>query len=160
MTKWLEENRDSLPKGKVLEFGCGGGCFHDWFTSNGMEWECITKDYTGTEFGISSGLIEDITSENEYNIIFSCHSFEHCEQPIRALRKIYKSLIPNGIVIIATPLPVYDQILKGSDDDHIFVLNEWQMEKLLQYTGFKEIKIYKTGDHNRRDSIISVGVKL
>ena len=156
---WLNQNQNLLPKGTVLEFGCGGGCFSNWFEEHGWEWSCVTKDYSGTDKRIKNGLIEEIDNNSEFNIIFSCHTFEHCEQPVTALRRIHKALVPNGMILIATPLPVYDQILKGSDDDHIFVLNEWQMEKLLQYTGFKNIKIYKTGDHNRMDSIISTGVK-
>ena len=116
----------------------------------------MSKDRQDQNYGDIEKVVVII---DKYDIIFGCHVFEHLENPILTLKNINNQLNPNGMLILATPLFVKDQILKGSDDDHIFVLNEWQIEKLLEYTRFKDIKIEKTGEGNRIDSIISTARK-
>lgn len=155
MIEWLEKNKDNLPKGKVLEFGYGNKDeFKNWFTNEGFEWTGLDKEPIK---GILHMNIEDIEFKEEFDVIFSCHTFEHCENPIKVLRKIKEALKPHGKLIMATPLCTEDQILEGSDKDHIFVLNEWQLQKILFYTGFHLALTGATGEHTRRDSIITVG---
>lgn len=146
VVKWLENIRSIfLNKKSCLEFGSNGTLeFKDFFNNVGIGWFDLT------------GRIEDFKTEEKFDIIFACHVFEHIERPIDALRNIRSILNKGGYLILATPLPSYDQILTGSDFDHIFVLNEWQLEKILGFTGFKVIRIERTGEHTRGDSIISI----
>lgn len=162
VVKWITENQETLPKGKILEFGSGAEWeFRQWFESNGFEWEGYTKGLDDPTHKLTGGLIEDYVPkfQERYDLVFGCHVFEHVEKPIHALRNIKEYLKQNGMIVLATPIPARDQILEGSDADHIFVLNEWQMEKLLRFTGFRDIKVFRTGEHTRQDSIVSIGVK-
>lgn len=159
---WLNEHKAELPKGDVLEFGCGAEFdFRTFFELHGLKWQGLTKGTGDPVNNIGGGLIENRVPfvEDDFDLVFSSHAFEHCEDPVQALRNCHQYLKPNGKLIIATPIPAKDQILEGSDADHIFVLNEWQMQKLFQFVGFKDVKTYRTGEHSRNDSVITVGLK-
>lgn len=117
--------------GSVLELGARDNYdFKDKF--NIPEWKCTDKE-DGT-------LMEKLPFEdNSFDLIFSCHAFEHCEDPISALREMKR--VSRKWVVILTPNHCYHQILDG-DDDHIFVLTKMQMKKLFRYTGIREYEIY------------------
>lgn len=157
--EWLEVNKAGFPKGKVLEFGCGENeDFKNWFEKEGYPWTGLTPNVFNDK--VRNGYIEDIKGANEpFDIIFSCHTFEHCRDPIKALENIYHLLNDKGLLILATPLCVEEQIVKDADWDHIFVLNEMQLLKLLWYSHFKRITCIKTGEHPKGDSIIATALR-
>ena len=43
-------------------------------------------------------------SDNSFDIVFSCHSFEHAYDPVRAAQEIVRVLRPRGIVAIEVPV--------------------------------------------------------
>ena len=95
--------------------------------------------------------------DDSFDLIFSCHAFEHCENPLKALREMKR--VSKKWVIIITPFHCKHQIL-NADFDHIFCLTEIQMKRLFRYTGIIEDKIYvqdimgaKEQDYN----LISIG---
>jgi len=107
--------------------------------------------------------MEDLKSfsDESFDIIFSCHAFEHCENPLKAIREALRVLKKGGKYIVATPWCCKHHII-DSDMDHIFVLNQYQMMRLLHYAGFNLIDVieqrniaWKEQDFN----LISVGVK-
>ncbi|MEK6884075.1 MAG: class I SAM-dependent methyltransferase [Nanoarchaeota archaeon] len=99
---------------------------------------------------------------NNFDFIFVCHSLEHCENPIQALKEFKKVLKEDGWLFISLPCPCKHHVLE-SDNDHLFCFNEMQIERLLTYTEWKNIKCYKglkggygdTGMYN----VIGVGQK-
>lgn len=145
---------------KVLDVGCKDDALRSYLEGKGFVWTGLDpvggKDILNYKMEDMSG-IED----NSYDLVFSCHSWEHCERPLDALKEFYRVCKPNGWVFIATPSPCDEQITKG-DEDHIFVLNALQMTKLLKFTGWCDYSSYLQDDHVkevRNWNVISVGKK-
>ena len=93
------------------------------------------------------------------NFIYCCHAFEHTERPSDALREFKRVLKPGGILFMSTPYPTYTMHFV-MDKQHINVLSEWQIAKLLHHTGIHPLKVYvvKFDEKNENTwSIITVG---
>ena len=139
--EWFEKNKGTLPQNPLLlDIGCRDTALKPYFQEKGFEWRGCDieeeKGVTQVDMTIMTGV-----SWNRYDVAFLCHSFEHCERPIDALRAIKRVLKPGGWIWIGGPNPCAKQIELG-DDDHIFVLNPQQMRKLLTYTEFGEPNSY------------------
>ena len=85
--------------------------------------------------------VHDMDYKNKFDFIFMCHSAEHFINPILAWKNIYNALEKGGTVVSITPDCCEHHILKA-DTDHLFVLNTMQWEKILFYSGFKNIRSY------------------
>lgn len=129
-------------KNKVLEVGCG----HPDQSARRIFEEAGFKEYIGIDKTKYEGTLlmnsEKLEFPNNYfDVLLCCHSFEHFENPIGALKEFYRVLKKDGVIIIITPNPCEHQILDG-DYDHIFVLTPMQMKKILRYTGFYHVTTY------------------
>ena len=115
---------------KVLEIETGGGQFDKIINHT----EYVKTDQDQVD-------VHDIPYQDEtFDLVFMSHAFEHFVNPIRALLEIKRVLKVGGKVIIVTPVYCRHHVLE-SDADHIFVMTEYQMERLLKYTDFRKIDI-------------------
>lgn len=132
---WFNNNRES--KGNVvLDAGARNLELKEKFEAKGYKY--IATDIKPDAEGVLKMDFNKLTFPDEYfDIVFCCHAFEHTETPIRTLKEFWRVLKKGGVLFMATPNPVKKQILEG-DWDHLFVLNEWQIERLLKYTMFKK----------------------
>ena len=131
--KFLE--KENVTSYKCLELGAGTSQeFQQKFYHHSVS-EWITTDSTTGTYMENLSEYED----KSFDIIFSCHAFEHCENPIQALREMKR--VARKIIIIATPYHCVHQVLRA-DADHIMVLTELQMKRLFKYVGIPEYKIY------------------
>lgn len=131
--KWLETHQFSKGS-KLLDVGCRDECLRERLEARGFAWTGIDKYPSSTN--VLKGSMEEMPLPScEYDIVLSCHSFEHCERPVDALREFQRVLKPGGWLFIATPMPCHHHIL-GSDHDHIFVLIPEQMVRLFMYTAY------------------------
>ena len=100
----------------------------------------------------------DITFPSKFfDFLFVCHSLEHCENPLQALREFKRVLKEDGYVFISLPCHCSHHV-NESDLDHIFVFTDLQIKRLLTYVGFSEIEVFnaefekgyggKTGRYN------------
>jgi len=149
-----------FPQGaKVIDIGCRDQALKGVFKVYGIGWEGVDKEGGDS---ILKGHMENMNmiSDNIYDLVFSCHSFEHCEKPISALKEFKRILKPNGYLFMSTPFPCEHQILRA-DKDHIMCLNLMQIERLLDYVGFKLVKIYVqfNDDREQNNNIITIGRK-
>ena len=137
---------------KCLELGAGNK--YD-FKYKFLEHNVADWIMTDIVYGVS---MEDIPyKNNEFDLIFSCHAFEHCENPIKALREMKR--VSNKWIIITTPHHCHHQVL-GADEDHIFCLTEIQMKRLFKYVGIEEYTIYTQkliGKKEQDYNLISIG---
>jgi ubiquinone/menaquinone biosynthesis C-methylase UbiE len=134
------------PGQKILEIGQGMDTqFREYFESLGLIYTA-TDTYIGSNNNGKERLageeyfydsMEDLKSfkDNEFDFVFNCHAFEHCERPIDALREMRRVLKVGGKMIIVLPWCCKHHII-DADPDHIFVLNTYQMIRLLTYTKF------------------------
>lgn len=123
-----------LPKNfKVLEIGPGRDVeFKNYFENLGGEWTGIdVEGETSPNFHI--GNMDDLSfNNNSFDLVFSCHSFEHCENPIKALKEMKR--VSKKFILILTPYHCIHQVIKA-DVDHIFCLTQLQMTRLFMYVG-------------------------
>ena len=151
-------------KGSVLDVGCR-------YTETKMELENRGFAWTGIDISpdknaehvIVRGAMEDMPfHDSMFDVVFVCHSLEHCEKPVHALREFKRVLKDWGYVFISLPKGTRKMILEA-DDDHIFVLNAMQMERLLKYTGLETIDVWEQIEdgtpNNSGESLIIVGQK-
>lgn len=98
--------------------------------------------------------------DGRFDFVFACHAFEHTERPAESLREAKRVLKQNGFLFLITP-PHGEHHVLQADSDHINVLTEMQLQRLLLYVGFKDFSVYRSAlaakeqDHN----IISVARK-
>jgi len=156
-------DRFGLHKGtnkKVLDIGCGMPIdFKIYFESIGYEYVGLDNDEKCKNSYIINGDMFKIPSPNNYfDIIFSCHAFEHSTNPINSLKEMLR--VTKKYIFIATPYPCEQQILKA-DYDHIFVMNVMQMKRLFAYCGIRTIDIYVDDKQEKEQdwNIISIGEK-
>jgi len=133
----------------VLELGAGNDTtFKDKFSD--LNWK--TTDAT---YGI---FMEDLPFEDKtFDIVFSCHAFEHCINPIKALTEMKR--VSKQYIYIITPYHCWHQVL-GADNDHIFCLTDMQIERLYRYVGIKEGNIYVYKVPNKTEQfwqLVSIG---
>ncbi len=145
---------------RVLDVGCGGTFLQKRLEDKGMQWFGLDKEADGNNKDIKNGLMEEMpVKDNSFDMVLACHSLEHCERPVDALKEMKR--VTKDWVFVATPSPCKHQIL-DSDEDHLFVLNTMQMTRLFEYTGIPVDTIYLQTEniHKEQDyNVISIGRK-
>ena len=142
---------------KILEIGPREDrTFADIFRSKGAGWRGIDLDIYGDDVVYGSMDNMEMIEDNEVDMVFSCHAFEHCKRPVDALREIAR--VSKKFVFMATPYPCAHQIL-NADNDHIFCLIDMQMIRLFHYTKIKPIRVeYQMDSTDEQDfDLISIG---
>jgi len=135
-----------------LELGAGTSTeFENKFIEKGAK-EWIRTD---SEYGI---FMENLPyPDKSFDLIFSCHAFEHCRHPLIALFEMKR--VAKKFIIITTPNHCEHQVLKA-DFDHIFCLTEMQMKRLFNYLRIPEYGIYTQTENIAKEqdwNLISIG---
>lgn len=127
------------PRLKLLDVGCGNPKANKDYLNYHFEWHGIDcRDEFSDCDNYSVGTMEDMhmLEANSFDVIFACHSLEHCRHPIEALEEFKRIVKPNGIIFISGPLHCKHQILEA-DEDHIFVFTDIQLQRLIKYVGLE-----------------------
>lgn len=133
-------------------------------TKQSRDWP--NKEWTGTDMNECTGLIQckmedmSIIPDNSFDVVFVCHSLEHCERPVDALREFKRIVKDTGIIFISTPLHCEKQVI-GADHDHIMVFTDLQLQRLIRYVDLELIKQWEEmNDYTREiSSLITVARK-
>ena len=116
------ERRGTLPwhgRGRLLDFGCGGGGFLKRMADQG--WEVTGLDAAvgavrqiQEELGLKAlvgSLPHPELPPGSFDVVTMWHSLEHVHRPLAILREAYRLLVPGGKLVVATPniesLPFY-----------------------------------------------------
>lgn len=138
--EWMEKNNIL---GTVLELGPGRDRqFRNFFEKRSMRYmgcDPVLENkevYRNDKMENLSGYLNDY-----FDLVFSCHSFEHCERPVDALKGAWQVLKSGGWWFSITPVHSDHHILEA-DEDHIMVLTPAQLTRLLHYCGFVDVMVW------------------
>lgn len=100
-----------IPKGRILDIGCGIGVFlriarQNGWNANGVEVSTTAARYAREKYGLNvhEGSIETCQLEDEnFDACTLWDVIEHIENPIIALREISHKIRKGGLLIIKTP---------------------------------------------------------
>ena len=142
--------------GVLLDVGCGAGLFLEEMMKvgtwkvKGLEPTAHIATYVQSELGISviNTTWEDADLEpSSLDVITMWNVFEHLDDPISALEKIYIMLKPGGYAIIGLPSPesisrrVFGKYWVGWDlPRHLYIFPSKLLEKLFEKKGFKIVR--------------------
>lgn len=113
--KWRElKGRYPLPwrgQGKVLDIGCGAGgnlknLQDQGWEPHGIEISEIAASHARelTQGQIHTGTVESAEfPPGTFDVVFMSHSLEHLPSPVDALRRIYRFLKDDGLLVISVP---------------------------------------------------------
>lgn len=144
-------------RGRLLDVGCKNSMTKDFFKNLAFDWVGI--DISPEDHEVSKMLMENLHFDrNEFDVVFVCHSLEHCENPIKAINEFKRVLKNRGILFISLPCHCKHHVLE-SDDDHIFCFTDMQIERILKYCGLEKLGIYKgNGGYNDREKFNLIAI--
>ena len=98
-----------VPRGRLLEVGCGHGLLLDEARTRGWEVEGLELADASREHARALGLdVRDQTleeAEGTYGAVVLADVLEHLDDPVGALDRIAQLLAPGGVALIVTPDP-------------------------------------------------------
>ena len=134
---------------KILDVGCGAGTFLDYAKDKGFATygcdicERSVKYVKNKGHNCFVSAIDNFTfAYNFFDVITLFDSFEHVNNPILVLQRIYKSLKDSGHIIISTPLrpeTMTESWRHFRPDEHNFYFNRKSLHYLCDAAGFKII---------------------
>jgi glycosyltransferase involved in cell wall biosynthesis/SAM-dependent methyltransferase len=159
---WLSHLLRRVPLGKrVLEIGCAHGSFvalmrQAGYDAVGLEMSTTIAAFAQATFDVPV-LVAPIDRYPElrgsFDAIVAMDVIEHFLDPIAELCRYLEFLSPEGALIIQTPCfrnparsweelkRVGDAFLAQSKPEHIFLLNEDSLRRLLNQIGFNEVAV-------------------
>jgi 2-polyprenyl-3-methyl-5-hydroxy-6-metoxy-1,4-benzoquinol methylase len=111
---WPLEARRVLPwhgRGRLLDFGCGGGSFLDRMHRQGWQVTGIDISPVAVErireklglHALLGSLPHKALAPGSFDVVTMWHSLEHVHEPLTVLREAYRLLAPGGRLLVAVP---------------------------------------------------------
>lgn len=149
--------------GRLLDVGCGLGTFLEvaakrGFSVSGTEVSEYSCRYIKNTFGITveNGSLHGLNfTDGCFDVITFWHCLEHTCDPIADLKKAYKLLKNDGLLVVAVPninnyiMRILYRIVKGkklklfsvdAKELHLFHFSEKTMETMLKKAGFRILR--------------------
>lgn len=126
------------PGGRLLDVGCGGQECRKSLEDRGFIWHGLDKR-PGNDYECLMENMVPVPSDY-FDVVFACHSFEHCEHPLEAIAEFARVCKQDGYIFISTPVWCLHQVI-NADEDHLFVLPKENFQRLMKYVGFKKENI-------------------
>lgn len=149
----LQEIRRYLCGGRLLEIGCGTGellalAVQEGFEVTGVDSSQQSLQQVRARFGLRQ-LYDSLDavprSAGYFDVVVISHVLEHLYDPVRALRRIYSLLRPQGLLFVAVPnLGGWGARLLGGDwpgfgPVHVTYFTFQTLSNLLARTGFSVV---------------------
>ncbi len=92
----------------LLDVGCGSGNWLQFLDTLGFKnltgVDLYAPPYKQRSWNFIQGQLEDLEESQKYKLITLNHSFEHMQNPVTVLQKIYRLLDNDGMCILRIPL--------------------------------------------------------
>lgn len=164
---------DAVPKGRVLDYGCGNGSLLD--NLNALGWECygLEVDPKAVAFCKEKGLnvnLGDIPSQNYADDFFDAitinHVIEHVHEVDELLKSCYPKLKKGGKLVIATPNTkswqrrLYKENWFQLDPPrHLHLFNPENLETVVKRNQFDVVECFASGRMDAWSTTVSRAIK-
>jgi SAM-dependent methyltransferase len=158
LTRWCRKPRRErralalFGRGRLLDFGCGGGAFLGRMQRRG--WQCTGLDTSAaavrrvrSELGLhvlQGTLPHPDLRPASFDLLTMWHALEHVHRPLAILREARRLLVPGGKLVVAVPnidsLPFrwFGQAWFGLDlPRHLTHFAPWTLYLILHRAGFR-----------------------
>ncbi len=155
--------KKNIPAGKILEVGCSAGHLLAAIREQGYQVMGLEIDGRTAEFARAAYKLDIINQpletaelpEKEFDGVVLFDVFEHVSDPSVCLRQIYKTLKPNGKLIIKVPnygcfeSRAWGQFWYGKDvPRHLLHFTEKTVKIILKKNKFTNIRVKHNGEAN------------
>lgn len=150
--------------GAVLDIGCGLGELLSVFkeqgwTAHGIEFNRFAADFARETFGlevVARSIMEFDPPDGRYDCVMLWGVLEHFTRPLEVLRKVYRMLAPDGLLVLEVPSgdsvlvryverfggPV-NRIIEG--DRHNMLFSVRALREMTQRAGFELAHLQSNG---------------
>lgn len=135
-------------KGRLLDIGCGKMPYRDHILKNSQVQEYVGLDIE-TAIVYDASVKPDFTwdgnvmpfEDNSFDCAYGTEVLEHCPDPEKVLKEVYRVLKPGGVFFFTVPFlwPLHEV----PHDEYRYT--PFSLERKLDVTGFNTIKINATG---------------
>lgn len=153
-------------KGRLLDLGCGYGFFMDLARDRGWDVYGVDSSKIATKYAaeeldlnVFCGEIDEINfPETFFDVVVMWCVLEHLPDPMQNLRKVYRILSKDGLLVTRTPnmesfhkAPIFLKVcrilgkelsLMGGAPLHLFVFSPRTIRKIAKSCGFSDIQIF------------------
>ena len=146
---WVDEHiGDTVPYRRVLDIGCGAGCFLAEFKKRGWETVGVEASPRWVEWGrtnlgldLRGGLFDEHMLEGEeFTLILFSHVVEHLPNPLPMLRAIARRLNKQGLLFLGAPNvlrpPTEDLSRNFMAGPHVCLYSPRTIRRLMAKAGF------------------------
>lgn len=141
-----------IPRGKLFEVGFGDCSFLKYAMLFGWAVCGIDINCKEERSYLKRKDFSTYTPKEKYNMVVMWDVIEHTLDPRGFIRKAHKMLLPNGVLVIATPdisgllnkladflfkLGIKHPIKRLYVPEHVGYFSEWTLTKLMREEGFK-----------------------
>ena len=101
--------RSVMPKGRLLDFGCGSGAFARWMSGAGYDVVGLEPFSLGQPVEADRLLLVREPFESaaprlgQFDVITMWHVLEHLNRPVELLKSLANLLAPGGVLIVSVP---------------------------------------------------------